>query len=72
MQLLRLLCDIDFFTYTLVCDVKLNPKEVVTVNSVLSSCKTLKTSEMINIIILVKRDKLPPYGDQRLQRINAG
>ena len=31
-----------------------------------------ETSKMNNIIILVKRDKLTPYGDYRLQRINAG
>ena len=27
------------------------------------SCKTLKTSKMKDIIILVKRDKLTPYSD---------
>ena len=33
---------------------------------------TLTTSKMNDIIILVKRDKLTPYGDHRLQLINAG
>ena len=47
-------------------------KEVVTETSVRYSCKTLKTSKMNNIILLVKRDKLAPYGDYRRQRINAG
>ena len=46
-------------------------KEVVTVTSVRYSCKTLKTSKM-NDIVWVKKDKLKPYDDQRLQRINAG
>ena len=32
---------------------------------------TLKTSKM-NDIILVKRDKLTPNGDHRLQKFNAG
>ena len=33
---------------------------------------TLKTSKMNDIIILVKRDKLTPNGDHRLQKFNAG
>ena len=45
--------------------------EVVASTSVLYSCKTLTTFKMSDIIILVKRDKLPPHGSQRLQRINA-
>ena len=40
--------------------------------SVRHSCKTLKTSKTKDIIILVKRDQLTPYGDHRLQRVNAG
>ena len=32
---------------------------------------TLKTSKMNGIIILVKRDKITPYGDHGLQQINA-
>ena len=35
------------------------------------SWKTLKTSKM-NGIVWVKKDKLTPYGEQRLQQINAG
>ena len=31
------------------------------------SCKTLKILKIINIIILVKRDELWPYGDYRLR-----
>ena len=31
------------------------------------SCKTLKTLKIIDIIILVKRDELRPYGDYRLR-----
>ena len=43
--------------------------------SVRYSCKTLKTLKtfkMNDIIILVKKNYLTPYGDHRLQRINAG
>ena len=42
-----------------------------TVTSLRYSCKTLKTSKSW-IMILLKRNKLTPYGDYRLQRINAG
>ena len=42
-----------------------------TVTSLRYSCKTLKTSKSW-IMILVKRNKLTPYGNYRLQRINAG
>ena len=40
--------------------------------SIRYSCKSLKTSKMNDIIILVKKNYLTPYGDHRLQRINAG
>ena len=51
--------------------VEVKRMEVVIVTSLCYSCKTLKTSWM-NDIVRVKKDKLTPYGDQRLQRINAG
>ena len=50
--------------------VEVKRMEVVIVTSLCYSCKTLKTSWM-NDIVRVKKDKLTPYGDQRLQRINA-
>ena len=34
--------------------------------------QTFPAFKMNNIIILVKNDKLMPYGEQRLQWINAG
>ena len=57
-------------TYTFIHDRSLM-RGVVTVTSIRYSCKTLKT-KMNDIIILVERDKLMPYGVYRLQRINAG
>ena len=54
-----------------VSGVEVKRMEVVIVTSLCYSCKTLKTSWM-NDIVGVKKDKLTPYGDQRLQRINAG
>ena len=52
--------------------IEVKQREVVTVTCVRYSCKTVKTYKMNDIIILMKRDKLTPYGDHRLQRINAG
>ena len=49
--------------------IEVKQKEVVTVTSVLNSCKTSKTSKMNSSIVLVK--KLTPDGEQRLQRINT-
>ena len=42
------------------------------VTSVGYSCKTLKTSQINDILILLKRDELTPYGVHRIQQINAG
>ena len=47
-------------------------EEVVIVTCVRYSYKALKTSKINSIIILMQRDELTPYGDHRLQRINAG
>ena len=52
--------------------IEVQRKEVVTVTGLRYSCKTLKTSKVNDIINLMKRDKLTPYVDHRLQRINAG
>ena len=66
--------DTDLSLYLLihfsVIEVKL--KEVVTVTSVRYSCKTLKTSKTKDVIVLVERDELTPYGEQNLQGITAG
>lgn len=66
--------DADLSLYLLihfsVIEVKL--KEVVTVTSVRYSCKTLKTSKTKDVIVLVERDELTPYGEQNLQGITAG
>ena len=47
-------------------------EEVVIVTCVRYWYKALKTSKINSIIILMKRDELTPYGDHKLQRINAG
>ena len=52
--------------------IEVQRKEVVTVTSVGYSCKTLKTSQIKDILILLKRDELTPYGVHRIQQINAG
>ena len=52
--------------------IKVKRKEVVTLTSVRYSCKTLETSQMNEVIVLVQRDKVTPYSEQKLERINAG
>ena len=46
--------------------------EVITMTTAfVRTNNTLKTSKMNDIIILAKRDKPTPYGDHKLQQINA-
>ena len=62
--------DLSLLIHLSVIEVK--RKEVVTLTSVRYSCKTLETSQMNDVIVLVQRDKVTPYSEQKLERINAG
>ena len=51
--------------------VRMGPKEFVTMTSVRSSCKAFKMNNIILIIVLLKRDERTLCGEERLKRINV-
>ena len=63
--------DTDLSSLTRFSVIVVQRMEVVTVTSIRYSCKPLKTPKVNYIIALVKRDKLTPYDERRLQWING-